>query len=842
MIPFALELGRPVAAALVVAAVAAALVALKRPPGGRPGLRPGVRDVPRLLFALLAALVAGDLRARDPDPPRLRIFVVDRSRSFEPTRASVQASLDLGARDLDPARDRVAVIAFAATPLVALEPSSPTAIREGARRALAASVDATSSDLGAALDLALDVARSGPAAAEVVLLSDGRDTAGRARAAAARLAASDVPLHAVTPAAAAFANARVVRIVAPARVAEGESARVEVTVEASVRSRIRTGLATDDPSGARAIVGEGEVVDTADADVPLRRTFLVKPSRAGLVTVSASVSLLDVEDAHPADDRHECAILAGERGRAVLVGESRAWTEVLSAASFEVERVDPENVGQALARHDRGPASLVVLHEVEAARAPVPALRDHVDGGGGLVVAGDRHAFGPGEYAGSELEKQLLPVLSGPPDSRSKPLALELVIDGSGSMAARIGDATAGKTRYREAVKAVLPRTKELRRGDRIGVIVFDEEPHIIESPDEEKLLEREPTGDTRIGAALERGLDELALREGRRLLVLVTDGEEKNRDSEKHLESIRVKTAKLGDDFAAALVAIGEVPATLRLLAEAIGSRARVYSVAEAGEQLEKLVKGDLVRGSRGEWRQGRFTATPGGFVLGSYAPVRPKELARTAIALSDPERELPAALAVHQGRVLAVATDLDHGGAALAKEQSFLVELLRQVARRDAADLDLDDERSPGWVRIVARTARTNLLAEAGGRRVAFRPIAPGELEARLPVGRDVDRVRISEGDIPLAAVAVQPESALELAPPRRDTALLEDLVAPCGTVLPDLGTLPRARVKEAQRALAGPLALAALAVLVLEGALVVALERLAARRAARRTFEKS
>jgi hypothetical protein len=98
-------------------------------------------------------------------------------------------------------------------------------------------------------------------------------------------------------------------------------------------------------------------------------------------------------------------------------------------------------------------------------------------------------------------------------------------------------------------------------------------------------------------------------------------------------------------------------------------------------------------------------------------------------------------------------------------------------------------------------------------------------------------------SQRDLPLAALAVPAERSRELAPPRRDLELLHELAYPTGgSVLPDLGELPRPKAKETQRALAGPLALAALAFLVLEGAIAVALERLAARRAARRVFERS
>src|SRR5581483_3664397 len=139
--------------------------------------------------------------------------------------------------------------------------------------------------------------------------------------------------------------------------------------------------------------------------------------------------------------------------------------------------------------------------------------------------------------------------------------------------------------------------------------------------------------------------------------------------------------------------------------------------------------------------------------------------------VTLRDPDRELPAALVVASERVLAVATSLDQGGAALAHEgRSVLLERVRAVARQEASDLSLDAERSPGWLRIVARTERSHLVAECGSERAIFQPLAPGELEARLRAPRDAALVRVLQGEKPLAALAVPSESALELAPPAR------------------------------------------------------------------------
>src|SRR5579871_75935 len=96
---FVIELEHPWFGAFVLAASTAAFVRVLLSSGFR------ARHVPRAILALVVVALATGPSVRDPDPPRTRIFVVDRSRSFARARASIQAALEGGTRDLDPARD-----------------------------------------------------------------------------------------------------------------------------------------------------------------------------------------------------------------------------------------------------------------------------------------------------------------------------------------------------------------------------------------------------------------------------------------------------------------------------------------------------------------------------------------------------------------------------------------------------------------------------------------------------------------------------------------------------------------------------------------------------------------
>jgi hypothetical protein len=867
-LPFEVALAHPWVSLVVLAAGAAFFGRT-----ARPGRGSAARLVPRVLLVLAVALAAGDLRVSDREPPRLRVFVVDRSRSFEPARASVRAAIEEGARDLDPRRDRIAAVVFGALPVLATPTPLPSdATRALADAVLAATVDPLGSDLGAALGLARETARGAGGAGEIVLLSDGRDTGGGAREAASLLAVSGIPLHALAPQAPPVANARVARVVAPGHAAPGELVRVSVHVETTIASAVRVTLQVKE--GEATAAGPSHVTVSVEPGAPARPDFLVRMgAKEGLVVVRARVQLLATEDGFPEDDALDAPILVGDRPRCVLVTTAPAepWRELL--AGFDVETVIPARLAGAVLDRARGVPDLVLLDEVPAREIDAEgtaALRDLLAAGSGLLVTGCVHAFGPGDYPGTELEA-LLPVRSGPPGDRGKPLLLELVLDHSASMATLV---TERESRFVAAVAAAIPSLRELRPGDQVGVVLFSDTPHVFEAlgpmTDETGLKTRltnldEPNGGTRIALGLELGLEQLASRPGRRLLVLVTDGEDPK--VAEHLDRVRAAAARAaeGGDLQVALIRVGDDPEhtgeeTLRTLARAIDPRekiARFYPVDEAGKKLGELIRGELVPSVRSEVRRGVFpvigaTGLPS---IEAYAPVRPRELTRTLLSVLDPDHEGPAALAVAStggaGKAVVLATSVTGGGSALIRDpagRTALLAIVREAARSERGSLELTCVREPGAILVAATANRelpSNLVVAAGASRQPLLPVAPGRFEARIPcVTRDAVMVRVLEGDIPLAHAVAPGAASLELAAPARDLDLLAELAALSGNprgLLAAIGPLPRPPHPESvARTLAPDLALAGVALLVLEGALLVALERLAARHAGRRAFQ--
>ena len=178
--------------------------------------------------ALLALLALAGVNPSLPGAgPRLRVYLIDASASVRKTTGTdaftTDDALRLAKHDLASLRpsDRVALVAFGSAPAILVpltrvsDAKFPTRI-EG--------VDASSTDLPAALDTAQALAEGG----EIVLFSDGHSTAGRAPVERIR-----VPVHAFPLGPVGGVDASISAIDAPATGPSNQPVRIRVTVEAT---------------------------------------------------------------------------------------------------------------------------------------------------------------------------------------------------------------------------------------------------------------------------------------------------------------------------------------------------------------------------------------------------------------------------------------------------------------------------------------------------------------------------------------------------------------------------------------------------------------------------------
>jgi hypothetical protein len=155
-------------------------------------------------------------------------------------------------------------------------------------------------------------------------------------------------------------------------------------------------------------------------------------------------------------------------------------------------------------------------------------VRDH---GGGLLVIGGDHAFGPGGYARTPLE-DMLPVrmdLRG--KSLSASVALMIVMDVSGSM----GGGPGGASKMDLAKEAAIAAVELLGEYDQVGVLAFDDhnqwmiQPTFASdlTPIEDAISRMQPGGGTEIYPALKEGFEALVPLDAKvKHIILLTDGE----------------------------------------------------------------------------------------------------------------------------------------------------------------------------------------------------------------------------------------------------------------------------------------------------------------------------
>lgn len=582
----------------------------------------------RALVVGLALLAAADLTL-DAPAPRTRVVIVDQSRSLARGKGRVAALARAAIADLEPG-DRVAVVRLGAdAATLAAVPAEAGA--EALLAAAAAPVDPRGTRIDLALRAALDVGGPG---AEVVLVSDGRETGGDALAAATELAAAGGRLVAAIPDVAPPLGLRLARLEVAARAPEGARLPVEVEVATAAgeprRVEVVLEVAQPGQDGAVAAVVSLRAAGQVGPGAPLVVRFTTPPLVGrGSARLRARVVSTLPDDA-PEDDAREARVaLGGARRALVVAGDERdPVAAALRAAGLTVDVAPARGLVASLGGAGPRP-DLVVLSDVRwtpALADAVPALARAVEAGAGLAAVGCESAFGPGGWAGTPLE-ELLPVRCGPGRERERPLAVAVALDASGSMQAPLPGTTT--TRWRQAVPAALSTADEggaLEAGDGLAVLVFAAAatpvralaplaPGALEALRTD-LLGRKPSGATDVAAGLVAALGALAAaapgpdgQPPERLVIAVTDA----LDARAHERAGDVKAARAGLGAAPVHVLVVVVGATLedagpvRALLEPLGDEARVEVAADADAELRKLVQGELAA-QRLSVRRGSF------------------------------------------------------------------------------------------------------------------------------------------------------------------------------------------------------------------------------------------
>jgi Mg-chelatase subunit ChlD len=323
------------------------------------------------------------------------------------------------------------------------------------------SLSGRESNLEAALELAL--ART-PRGGRIVLLSDGRQTVGEPTALAAAARRRDIAVDTV-PLTAHPSDAAVTRLQVPAALHAGDPLSVETTVRSTVVAPARLTVRRDGE-----VIGHQEVT-LGVGDNPF--LFAVRaPLHKG--SYEYSVKVESGRDSRRQNDQLGATVRVERAPHIVVVGPSGSAAARLLEADGIAVRVLPPS---ALPTEAAGYAGVdgVVLEDISneelgkpRAEAIGAAVRNRALG---LLALGGEHSFSLGKYYRSPLQ-EVLPVKSLVPGKlQRKNVAVELILDRSGSMINEVG----GVPKIAQAQAAARGAVDFLlKHRDQVGIVAFE--------------------------------------------------------------------------------------------------------------------------------------------------------------------------------------------------------------------------------------------------------------------------------------------------------------------------------------------------------------------------------
>jgi len=390
------------------------------------------------------------------------IFVLDKSSSIDAETFSRSIEFVENAVTQKPPRTSVGMVVFGATPAVENAISEAPLISDEVQ----SFVDQGATDIGAAIELGLaNLPTEGQR--RLVVVSDGAETNGDARTAAAAARALGVEVFAVALEARTGSNEiRLDGINAPAWVHAQEPFELHASIQSNGHANATV-----------VVLRDGVAIHQAEVTlIPGHNRFSVAdqiPTR-GLREYEVLVN----SDADTRFENNRFSTFVEVRGppRVLHVygqaGEQLALTEALRVQGIEIEEIQGVQFpAQYRQLHDY---DLVILNNVsgfDLTLAKMELLERYVrDSGGGVISIGGSKAYGAGGYYATPIEA-LLPVDMDIKTDASIPLAaVNILIDKSGSMSTEVQ----GERKLAIAKRAALAAIEVMNPLDQIGVLAFD--------------------------------------------------------------------------------------------------------------------------------------------------------------------------------------------------------------------------------------------------------------------------------------------------------------------------------------------------------------------------------
>ena len=529
--------------------------------------------------ALLCAILAlADLHRTHKEQRLAVVFLIDASESI-PSTEHEEASKQINAvvAKLKPT-DRFGIIGFATETSVLREIRSkrdlpPEDMLAGSLETLREqTLGRGGTDILTALKRAIALLPDNYHR-RIVLFSDGTHNAGGTALkdylpllSASNVEISTIPLDAVKDA------VRVVQLQLPTQVRKGQHFGIEAVIE------------TDGsiPKLNATLYHEDTPIDDFEWTLPSGRH--VRPLLPQQISEEGSRTYrlkLNVIDEIPENNQASAVVQIQDKPQVSLytednLADTASLKTVLEENGFGVEVMSPAEMPTELVALQR--SDVLVLSDVSVDSLSSEQLQ-HIENyvydlGHGLVVIGGRHAYGPGGYTDTALERSLPVEMT--PRERKDAVAIVFVLDTSGSMANYVG----ARQKIQLAIEGVRTGIRNLDEEDVAGILGFNTDVHRISdlTSNHSVLItavsKLRPTGGTtKIKDATEKAYEMLKANEAKRKhIVLLSDGKSDGAASAFLQLAARIAEARIS----ITAIAIGDAnKQLLTQIAETGGGRA---------------------------------------------------------------------------------------------------------------------------------------------------------------------------------------------------------------------------------------------------------------------------
>ena len=414
-----------------------------------------------IAITVLIVALAGPLQGSYPRHTDV-VFALDVSSSIEPgtlSRALEFVNRAIESKEPDARLGLVVFGADAATELSLAARSVPV-------HDLSVDVPRGGTDIGRALEVAMGAFDS-DRQRRVVLLSDGQENEGNARAASTAARALGVEILSVPlERRGEQDDVRVRSVLAPSVVRSGEPFEVQVAIESRNETRVNLVLLRD-----------GAVLRDQDLHLaPGTNRYVLheEAPQSGLREYEVIVN--SDSDLRPENNRHQTFVRVAGVPKVLYVrggtGSEHFLPKALEAQGLQIDEIVASALPATL--HEYIEYDLVIFDNVsgfDMSLDKMEQIERYVrDAGGGFVKLGGDRSYSAGGYDDTPVERLLPVTMDVETEVRIPSLAVTFVIDKSGSMSSQAH----GEEKLGLAKVAALSAIEVLNPLDRVAVLSFD--------------------------------------------------------------------------------------------------------------------------------------------------------------------------------------------------------------------------------------------------------------------------------------------------------------------------------------------------------------------------------